>query len=280
MFIKRISLLAIIVTGLIILSPQISFGAEEFNRDLYFGLRQDSDVMKLQEFLVSEELYSGPITGNFFSLTLKAVKAFQFREGITPAAGYFGPKTRVRANELLNTQVQASDQQAIAETEQNIPQSTTSQIKNNSISNIQSQLEELLKKVASLQEQIKTQQQIIPLNKFEIMSVNVIASTTSANIEWETTRPSESRIYISGPNFFSKMFWSQAGYSERHFINIIDFYPETTYSYQIIAIGGENISNKSGTFTTAQGIKEVLNPYIGSPKSEPINNCKGPAVCP
>lgn len=113
--IYKIYLFAFII-GLFLLSSQVSFGAEQFNRDLSFGFQQDSDITKLQEFLSDKGLYSGPITGNFFSLTLKAVKAFQVREGIMPAAGYFGPKTRARANELLGAQVQASNQQAAAET--------------------------------------------------------------------------------------------------------------------------------------------------------------------
>lgn len=72
-----------------------------FNRDLYFGLRNDPDVIALQEFLKKEELYPGSVTGNYFSLTRKAVQKFQTREKIYPAGGRFGPKTRQRANELL-----------------------------------------------------------------------------------------------------------------------------------------------------------------------------------
>jgi len=76
--------------------------AAPFTADLQHGVRANADVQRLQEFLTAQQLYSGPITGNFFSLTLRAVKAFQAREGITPAAGYFGPRTRVRANALLS----------------------------------------------------------------------------------------------------------------------------------------------------------------------------------
>lgn len=159
MFTKKVFYPILIIVGLIVLLPQVSFGAEQFSRDLSFGFQQDSDVTKLQEFLSDEGLYSGPITGNLFSLTLKAIKAFQTREGITPAAGYFGPKTRVRANALLGAQVQASNQQTIAETGQNITQPTIPQTTNNSTSNIQSQLEALLKQLDQLRQQVKTQQQ-------------------------------------------------------------------------------------------------------------------------
>ncbi len=77
------------------------FVLASFDRDLYFGLRNDSEVTKLQEFLTGRGIYSGPITGGFFSLTREAVKDFQKKEGIEPAAGYFGPLTRARANTLL-----------------------------------------------------------------------------------------------------------------------------------------------------------------------------------
>ena len=79
-----------------------SFVLANFDRNLAYGLRNDRDVSELQEFLTSEGLYSGPVSGNFYSLTLRAVKAFQVREGIAPASGYFGPLTRAKANNLLD----------------------------------------------------------------------------------------------------------------------------------------------------------------------------------
>ena len=89
--------------------------AQTFERDLEFGMQNDTDVTKLQEFLTDEGLYSGPITGNFFSLTLKAVKKFQTREGIAPAAGYFGPKTRAKVNTVFSASIKESNEQALAE---------------------------------------------------------------------------------------------------------------------------------------------------------------------
>lgn len=89
--------------------------AQVFERDLEFGMQDDTDITKLQEFLTDEGIYSGPITGNFFSLTLKAVKKFQQREGITPAAGYFGPKTRMKVNAVFSTSIKESKDQAVAE---------------------------------------------------------------------------------------------------------------------------------------------------------------------
>lgn len=73
-----------------------------FERDLYFGLRNDADVTRLQQFLTDQKIYSGPITGNFFSLTQAAVKQFQEKNNIVPVAGYFGPKTRAVANRKIS----------------------------------------------------------------------------------------------------------------------------------------------------------------------------------
>lgn len=87
----------------------------QFERDLYFGIKNDSDVSRLQEFLTDKGYYTGPITGNFFSLTKAAVAAFQKSQNIEPAAGYFGSKSRVRANEFLTQVGEKSDTQKILE---------------------------------------------------------------------------------------------------------------------------------------------------------------------
>ena len=84
----------------------------DFSRDLYFGLKNDPDVKILQEFLISRGLYAGPTNGNFFALTKEAVKKFQQQENIEPAFGYFGLKTRTRAN-VLNSSQQASSGQGL-----------------------------------------------------------------------------------------------------------------------------------------------------------------------
>lgn len=87
--------------ALAILILPVTAGAISFERDLYHGLSADADVKRLQEFLRAENVYSGPVTGNFFDLTREGVKKFQEREGISPSAGYFGPVTRGRANVIL-----------------------------------------------------------------------------------------------------------------------------------------------------------------------------------
>jgi hypothetical protein len=76
--------------------------AAGFARDLFFGLRNDPEVVRLQDFLRGQKFFTFPqSTGNFLGVTLDAVKRFQTAYGILPAAGYFGPRSRVVANQVL-----------------------------------------------------------------------------------------------------------------------------------------------------------------------------------
>lgn len=100
----------ILILGLLLL-PGVTFAA--FDTNLKYGSKGEA-VLELQEFLTDQGVYSGPITGNFFSLTRSAVKRFQELHSIAPAAGYFGPITRTKANELLN--VASETEQEVLET--------------------------------------------------------------------------------------------------------------------------------------------------------------------
>ena len=63
-------------------------------KNLYFGMRNDSEVVKLQQALMERGYMSADqITGNFFATTQGAVKSFQVNHSI-PATGYVGPLTR------------------------------------------------------------------------------------------------------------------------------------------------------------------------------------------
>ncbi len=86
---------------------------QEFEEDLFYGLRNDERVKCLQEFLKSQgsEIYlEGLVTGNFLSLTKSAVIRFQEKytsEILTPLSlekgtGYFGSLSREMANKLIH----------------------------------------------------------------------------------------------------------------------------------------------------------------------------------
>jgi len=80
----------------------------KFTKYLWYG-QKDEEVRYLQVFLKSqgEEIYpEGLVTGYFKSLTETAVKRFQIKYGIVSSeddlgAGFCGPKTRVKINEIL-----------------------------------------------------------------------------------------------------------------------------------------------------------------------------------
>jgi peptidoglycan hydrolase-like protein with peptidoglycan-binding domain len=69
-----------------------------WNTDLQIG-STGSDVTALQGALTNEGVYSGEITGGFYTQTFTAVKAFQNKYGID-ATGYVGPATRAKLNAL------------------------------------------------------------------------------------------------------------------------------------------------------------------------------------
>jgi len=89
-----------IVLIILLVIPSVSF-ASSFPVNLYYGVQDKTDVIALQEFLTVQGDYSGPITGNFYSLTLAGVKAFQTQNSISPVSGYFGILSRGVANSLL-----------------------------------------------------------------------------------------------------------------------------------------------------------------------------------
>ena len=90
-----------------------------------------------------------------------------------------------------------------------------------------------------------------PVETFEITSVSVVPDMTSAKIEWQTNKPTESKVFISGGNLSSKIFNSISGLSTRHSATITGLSEETSYSYEIEAIaGGTNAVKKQGNFNT------------------------------
>lgn len=71
--------------------------------DLTLGSK-GADVTALQQFLVSKgflTMPAGASYGTFGPLTKAALASFQASAGISPAAGYFGPKTRAYMNSMV-----------------------------------------------------------------------------------------------------------------------------------------------------------------------------------
>lgn len=127
------------------------FASASFDKNLYYGLRNDVSVTELQELLTEKGFYSGPITGNFYSLTLKAVKDFQTANSITPVSGYFGPLSRAKANSLLGTLTDESgttitNPTTTTPTQTALPQ-TTQNSQLNTLNSVMAQIAELQKQI-------------------------------------------------------------------------------------------------------------------------------------
>jgi hypothetical protein len=71
---------------------------QAFTTDLYYGLRLNNDVKRLQQFLIDKGYLKVKATGNYLSMTVAAVKAYQIAKSITPVNGRCGPKTRAAIN--------------------------------------------------------------------------------------------------------------------------------------------------------------------------------------
>lgn len=69
--------------------------------NLRFGSRSE-EVVKLQDFLISQSFLGGKSTGYFGIKTLNAVRKFQKNHGIT-ANGYVGKITRDKINEIIDS---------------------------------------------------------------------------------------------------------------------------------------------------------------------------------
>ena len=72
-----------------------------FNTSLSYGMKNNADVVRLQQYLTAQGFYSGPVTGNYLTLTRSAVQKFQSANGL-PSTGYFGPLSRAKVNSGAN----------------------------------------------------------------------------------------------------------------------------------------------------------------------------------
>lgn len=136
-----------LLTILTLLLPVFSYA--DFQVNLKYGAKGD-EVRELQEFLISEGHMTGNATGNFYSLTLKAVKEFQ-RVNNLPVTGYFGSMSRDIANRILAIDADNTELQELGSV--TAPVDTT----------LDKKIEDLNKKIeqqnAIIQEQKQTQTQ-------------------------------------------------------------------------------------------------------------------------
>jgi sortase (surface protein transpeptidase) len=122
----KIGLIALLVGGFSLGNAALAQNAANvvpaggfvFTRNLSIGA-QGNDVSALQQFLIAGGyLKISTSTGYFGSATMAALGAWQASVGIFPQAGYFGPLSRAKINELAQSTSMnvTSTQRAIATT--------------------------------------------------------------------------------------------------------------------------------------------------------------------
>lgn len=109
------------------------FASASIDANLYYGINNKAEVTELQEFLIDKGFLTGTATGNFYSLTLKAVKAYQASVNL-PKSGYVGTLTRKSINDTLLADLSDYDNEAVAETG-SVPVPVTNSINRSGVDN-------------------------------------------------------------------------------------------------------------------------------------------------
>src|SRR3989344_5888068 len=73
---------------------------------------------------------------------------------------------------------------------------------------------------------------------------------TSAQIEWTTSEPTESKLYLSGGGVSSEQHASKNGYTTKHIVIMENLKPMTDYSFQITATGNGGFADYTDGFKT------------------------------
>ena len=108
----------------------------------------------------------------------------------------------------------------------------------------------------------------------QISSINITPTVTSAKIEWQTNKLTESKIFLSGSGFSSKVYSSESGISTRHSVFVDGLNSNTDYTYEIEVISNSNFVKKIGGFKTPG--RMVTNLIIKLGSSNPLgSNCGG-----
>lgn len=150
--------------------------------NLYYGLHNNAEVKELQEFLIDKGLLIGPATGNFYTLTLKAVKNYQTSVSL-PKSGYVGTLTRNSINQELGVNLFDSNQEATIETGTTPPMIKSQKTSNNDVvSGIQSQIALLQQQLDTLNNQNQATPQV-QQNTQQIVQSQPINSAQTTMVE-------------------------------------------------------------------------------------------------
>ena len=181
-----------IVLGAVLI-PSFSFAS--INKNLSYGAK-GAQVTELQEFLIDKGFLQTQSTGNFYSLTLKAVKAFQSVNNI-PNTGYVGNLTRTEINSELSAETANSISQQLLETGTTTsPVATTSPV----VTQLQQQNNLLQQQLNQLQTQVQ-QTQTIQSSLNQVVQNTTPTTTVSLG---QTSTPVLSVSCVANPSTVNK----------------------------------------------------------------------------
>jgi len=92
----------------------------------------------------------------------------------------------------------------------------------------------------------------------QISSVKITTGVTTAQIEWQTDKPTESKIFLFGVGLSSKVYNSESGFSTRHSVSVSGLKGDTNYSYEIEAIANSDSYKETGNFLTQSPPPSIL----------------------
>lgn len=115
--------------------------------------------------------------------------------------------------------------------------------------------------------------------ELQIASSKITPYRTSAQIEWQTNRPTQSRAFIWSGSF-NKVYQSESGLSTRHFVNASGLSAGTNYSYELESIAGEQVARKQDSFSTLPEVdnSEILVMVKQSTPSAGLTNLPGYSI--
>lgn len=233
----------------------------EIKSDLKTGSK-GGEVLELQNFLISKGFFSGEATGNYFSLTRKAVISYQSSNGIK-GTGLVGPVTRSRINRELGKSVTLNINTGSNHTSVNNGINNTVQEN----LNIQAKILEFQNKVNAnisqnnSNQNTNNQSTISSLsinngNNIQIVDVKINEGLSTTTLEWRTSVPTESKVFLRD-NGNLKVFNSMSGLSSSHFVQM-DLTEGLSYLYEIEAIHQGKSSKYEGSFSMLRRIPSSI----------------------
>jgi hypothetical protein len=85
---------------------------------------------------------------------------------------------------------------------------------------------------------------------FIINSVETRSKLSSAHIDWKTSKPTDSKVYILLSDGTKRVFVSPGGISTIHYADLSGLEAGTQYEYEIVGVSGLEAVSYKGTFIT------------------------------